>query len=104
VGSVLVAVVSSPASFFRSRRALQLEIAKQYPDVHLNPGYEYDQGNDKWSLGLSVTLPASIKTRVASPRRFAGPTLHLALQVRPGHHQAGMDETHGQERRCLRLR
>jgi outer membrane protein TolC len=36
---------------------LQLEIAKQYPDVHLSPGYEFDQGDNKWSLGLTVTLP-----------------------------------------------
>ena len=40
-----------------SQSALQLEIAKQYPDIHLSPGYEYDQGDNKWSLGLSVTLP-----------------------------------------------
>jgi outer membrane protein TolC len=36
---------------------LQLEIAKQYPDVRLSPGYQYDQGDNKWSLGLSVDLP-----------------------------------------------
>ena len=41
-----------------SQSALQLEIAKQYPDVHLQPGYEYDQGNNKWSvIGLSLELP-----------------------------------------------
>lgn len=45
------------AEFAASQSALQLEIAKQYPDVHLSPGYEFDQGDDKWSLGLSVTLP-----------------------------------------------
>lgn len=37
--------------------ALRLEIAKQYPDVHLNPGYQFDQGEHKWSLGISVDLP-----------------------------------------------
>ena len=36
---------------------LRLEIAKQFPDVHLNPGYQYDQGNNKWSLGLTFELP-----------------------------------------------
>ena len=36
---------------------LRLEIAKQYPDVHLNPGYQFDQGEHKWSLGISVDLP-----------------------------------------------
>lgn len=51
-------LLSALADYAASQSALQLEIAKQYPDVHLSPGYEYDQGNDKWSLGLSVTLPA----------------------------------------------
>jgi outer membrane protein TolC len=36
---------------------LRLEIAKQYPNIHLNPGYEFDQGDDKWSLGFGVELP-----------------------------------------------
>jgi len=27
------------------------EIAKQYPDITLSPGYEFDQGDNKWSLG-----------------------------------------------------
>jgi outer membrane protein TolC len=34
-----------------------LEIAKQYPDIHLSPGYELDQTDNKWSLGLTVDLP-----------------------------------------------
>ena len=33
------------------------EVAKQYPDVRLSPGYQYDQGDNEWSLGLSVDLP-----------------------------------------------
>jgi outer membrane protein TolC len=37
---------------------LQIEIAKQYPDIHLNTGYEYDQGLQKWGLlGFGVELP-----------------------------------------------
>lgn len=50
-------VLGALAEYAASQSALQLEIAKQYPDVHLGPGYEYDQGDNKWSLGLSVTLP-----------------------------------------------
>jgi outer membrane protein TolC len=45
------------AEYNASQSALQLEIAKQYPDIHLNPGYEFDQGDNKWSPGLTVTLP-----------------------------------------------
>jgi outer membrane protein, heavy metal efflux system len=45
------------ADYAASQSALQLEIAKQYPDLHLGPGYAWDQGESKWSLGLSLTLP-----------------------------------------------
>ena len=45
------------AEYQASQSALQLEIARQYPDVQLGPGYEFDQGDNKWMLGLGVTLP-----------------------------------------------
>lgn len=45
------------AEYAASQSGLQLEIAKQYPDVHLNPGYELDQTDNKWTLGLTVDLP-----------------------------------------------
>jgi cobalt-zinc-cadmium efflux system outer membrane protein len=45
------------AEYAASQAALQLEIAKQYPDIHLSPGYEFDQGDNKWSIGVGVTLP-----------------------------------------------
>ena len=48
---------SALADYAAAENNLRLEIAKQYPDVHLNPGYQYDQGNNKWSLGLTVELP-----------------------------------------------
>jgi len=50
-------ILGALAEYAASQSALQLEIAKQYPDIHLSPGYEYDQGNNKWFLGLSVHLP-----------------------------------------------
>jgi outer membrane protein, heavy metal efflux system len=52
-------ILSSLAQYAASQSMLQLAIAGQYPDIHLGPGYEYDQGDNKWSLGLSVTLPAN---------------------------------------------
>lgn len=50
-------ILGALAEYAASQSALQLEIAKQYPDVHLNPGYEYDQGDNKWGVGLSLELP-----------------------------------------------
>lgn len=45
------------ADYAAAQAALQLEIAKQYPDVHLGPGYQFDQGDNKWTLGLAIELP-----------------------------------------------
>jgi outer membrane protein TolC len=58
-------ILAALAGYNATQSALQLEIAKQYPDVHLNPGYEFDQGDNKWSLGLTVTLPVLNQNRGA---------------------------------------
>jgi cobalt-zinc-cadmium efflux system outer membrane protein len=50
-------ILGALADYAAAEDDLQLEIAKQYPDVHLNPGYQFDQGDNKWSLGLSFELP-----------------------------------------------
>ena len=53
-------VRSALADYAASQSALQLEIANQYPDFHLGPGYAWNNGNagdNQWELGLSVTLP-----------------------------------------------
>ena len=50
-------LLAALAEYDASEVALRLEIAKQYPDVRLSPGYEYDQGANKWRLGLSLELP-----------------------------------------------
>jgi outer membrane protein TolC len=50
-------VQRSLAEYAASEAALQGEIAKQYPDVHISPGYEFDQGEHKFGIGASATLP-----------------------------------------------
>jgi len=45
------------AEYAAAEAALRLEIAKQYPDIHLGPGYTWDQGDHRFSFGLSITLP-----------------------------------------------
>jgi outer membrane protein TolC len=79
-------VLGALAEYAASQSALQLEIAKQYPDVHLNPGYEFDQGDNKWSLGLSVTLPVLNQNQgaiaEAEARRAQVAAVFLALQAR----------------------
>lgn len=50
-------LLSALADYAAAQSALQLEIARQYPDVHLGPGYQWDQGQNDWSLGLALELP-----------------------------------------------
>ena len=50
-------VLSALAEYSAAQSALQLEIAKQYPDLHLGPGYQYDQGDHKFTLSASLELP-----------------------------------------------
>jgi outer membrane protein, heavy metal efflux system len=48
------------AVYAASQSALQLQIAYQYPDLHLGPGYAWNAGNagdSEWDLGLGLTLP-----------------------------------------------
>ncbi|CAN5885397.1 TolC family protein [soil metagenome] len=50
-------VLASLAGYAAAEATLRLEIAKQYPDLHLNPGYQLDAGENKWALGIGLTLP-----------------------------------------------
>ena len=44
------------ARYGAAEAKLKLEITKQRPDITLGPGYSYDQGDNRWSLGLSLAL------------------------------------------------
>jgi outer membrane protein TolC len=50
-------LLAALAEYQANQSALQLEIARQYPDIQIGPGYEFDQSENKWALGLAVTLP-----------------------------------------------
>ncbi|MEO7938024.1 MAG: TolC family protein [Burkholderiaceae bacterium] len=46
------------ADYEASQSVLQLQIANQYPDIHLGPGYSFDAGSHKYSLQVSgISLP-----------------------------------------------
>jgi outer membrane protein, heavy metal efflux system len=79
-------VLSALSAYAATQEALQLEIAKQYPDIHLGPAYEYDQGDDKWTLGIGLTLPVFSRNRgpirEAEARREESAASFLALQAR----------------------
>jgi outer membrane protein TolC len=50
-------VLAALARYEATQAALRLEIARQYPDFHVGPGYQYDLGENKWSVALSLELP-----------------------------------------------
>jgi outer membrane protein, heavy metal efflux system len=48
------------ADYATAEDDLRLQIAKQYPDLHLGPGYAWNNGNagdSQWSLGFTLELP-----------------------------------------------
>jgi cobalt-zinc-cadmium efflux system outer membrane protein len=47
----------SLAQYAAAEAELQLEIAKQYPDLAIGPGYAYEEKNNFFTIGLSTTLP-----------------------------------------------
>ena len=79
-------ILAALADYEAVQAALQLEIAKQYPDIHLGPGYQYDQGSNKWSLGFTLTLPVFSRNRgpiaEAEARRTESAARFNALQAR----------------------
>jgi outer membrane protein TolC len=53
-------VRSALADYAAAQSALQLQVANQYPDIHIGPGYAWNNGNagdNQWSLGLTLVLP-----------------------------------------------
>jgi cobalt-zinc-cadmium efflux system outer membrane protein len=50
-------VLAALSDYEAAQAALQLEVAKQYPDIQLGPGYQLDQTDNKWTIALGITLP-----------------------------------------------
>ena len=65
--------------------ALQLEIARQFPDFELLPGHSFDEGHHKLALGLALPVPIRNRNRgpiaEAEARRLEGRARFLALQA-----------------------
>jgi cobalt-zinc-cadmium efflux system outer membrane protein len=79
-------ILGALSEYAASQSTLQLEIAKQYPDIQLGPGYQYDQGENKWSIGISLTLPVFNQNQgpiaEAEARRKQAESRFTALQAR----------------------
>lgn len=51
------ALLASLAEYNAAHSALQLEIAKQIPDLNIGPSYEWTGDGNKLTLGISLNLP-----------------------------------------------
>jgi outer membrane protein TolC len=80
-----VDVARALAQYAAAEAVLRLEIARQYPDIHLDPGYEFDQGEHKFSLGPSISLPILDRNQgpiaEAKAKREAAAANFLAVQT-----------------------
>jgi len=47
-------VLAALADYSAAQSAVQLEIANQYPNLQLNPGYTWNTGENRWLLGLAA--------------------------------------------------
>jgi len=79
-------LLAALAAYEATQAALQLEIARQYPDLHLGPGYQMDQADNKWTLALPAALPLFHLNRgaiaEAEARRAEAAARFAALQSR----------------------
>jgi len=79
-------VLSALAAYEASQSALQLEVAKQYPDLHLGSGYQWDQGANRWNLSIALELPLLNRNQgpiaEAGARRREAAARFVATQVR----------------------
>jgi outer membrane protein TolC len=50
-------VLGALEKYEAAQSGLQLEIARQYPDVNIGPGYNYEEGTNFLSLVVSSVLP-----------------------------------------------
>lgn len=76
-------VLRAVADYDLAENALRLEVAKQYPDIHLGPGYTYDHGLVKAPISLALLLPPPDLNRAAirqaeAARVAAGRSLETA--------------------------
>ncbi len=73
------------AEYAATEAALRLEIAKQYPDFQLTPGYRWTDSQQRWRLGVSIELPVFDQNQgpiaEARARRELAGASFLAMQA-----------------------
>jgi outer membrane protein TolC len=79
-------ILGSLAEYEAAQTALRLQIAKQYPDLNIGPGYAYDQGDNLYAFEISLELPLFNQNQgpigEAEARRREAAAKFIALQAR----------------------
>jgi cobalt-zinc-cadmium efflux system outer membrane protein len=74
------------ANYAAAESALRLEVAKQYPDIQIAPGYQYEETHSFFTVGASLTLPIFNRNQgpiaEAEARRKGAADTFLATQAR----------------------
>lgn len=80
-----IGVRRSLVEYAAAEAALQLEVARQYPNLNLNPGYAFDDGENKYTIVPALVLPIFNRNQgpiaQAEARREEAATRFLALQA-----------------------
>lgn len=78
-------ILSNLSKYAASESALRLEIAKQYPDLHIGPNYLLDKGDQEPGIGISLTLPVLNQNQgpiaEANARREEAAATFLSVQA-----------------------
>lgn len=79
-------ILAALSDYAASEESLRLEVAKQYPDIKLGPGYKLDQTANKWTLGIGFELPLLHQHQgaiaEAEARRAESAARFIAVQAR----------------------
>lgn len=78
-------ILAALDDYAAAEAALKLEVARQYPDLQLGPGFTWDQGQRKWSLALGFPLPFSRNRgpiAIARAQRSEAAARFVALQAK----------------------
>jgi outer membrane protein TolC len=75
----------SLAQYAAAESDVQLQIAKQYPDINIGPGYTYEERNSFFTVGLSTLVPLFNRNQgpiaEAEARRKQAAALFLQTQA-----------------------
>ena len=84
-------ILGALADYAAAEADLRLEIARQYPDLHLGPAYAWNAGNagdNQWTLGATLELPILDQNQgpiaEAAARRKLSAAKFIALQAQAG--------------------